>query len=226
MKRIGFYGHSASCWANAPIHDQISFIDIILERGGYFLANKGVPQGSQERILFELKKTKNLDIAVIFHSFPQYVFLPTAKRDVDINDIDRRKCTYLWKEKQDRDEIQSMRDEYFNYGGIKEAFSDIESFIATFASYREYLHHPDLQMNRFYGALVQIDQYLSYMKIPSIHIYGTRHIPSWFNFTSGIQRPDINDLCMSHYKLGYPNNINAEGQSVIADALWENLKGI
>ncbi len=226
MKRIGFYGHSASCWANAPMHDQISFIDMIIERGGYFLANKGVPQGSQERILFELKKTKNLDIAVIFHSIPQYVFLPTAKRDVDINDIDRRKCTYLWKEQQDRDEMQSMRDEYFSYGGIKEAFSDIESFIATFASYREYLHHPDLQMNRFNGALVQIDQYLAHMKIPSIHIYSTRHIPSWFNFTSGIPRPDINDLCMSHYKLGYPNNINAEGQSVIADALWENLKGI
>lgn len=223
MKRIGFYGHSAACWANFPIYDQTSFIDMVVEKTGYRLANKGVPQGSQERILFELKKTKKLDIAVIFHSIPRFIFLPTAERDVDINDIDQRKCMYVWKEKQDRDEMQTMRDEYFNYGGIKEAFGDIESFITTFASYREYLHHPDLQMNRFYGALVQIDQYLTHMKIPAIHVYGTKHIPPWFKFSSGVERPDIHTLIDTHYEQGYPNNISATGQTVIAEKLLEAL---
>lgn len=226
MKHIGFYGHSAACWANFPVYDQTSFIDMIVDRTGYKLVNKGAPQGSQERILFELKKTKKLDIAVIFHSLPKFVFLPTADRDVDINDIDQRKCTYMWKEKQERNELESMRDDYFNYGGIKEAFGDIENFITTFASYREYLHHPDLQMNRFYGALVQIDQYLTHMKIPAVHVYGTKHIPTWFKFSSGVTRPDIDKLCNTHYEQGYPNNISSAGQTEIAEALLENLQAL
>jgi hypothetical protein len=224
MKRIGFYGHSAACWANFPIYDQTSFIDMTIEKTGYKLVNKGVPQGSQERILFELKKTKKLDFAIIFHSIPKFVFLPTADRDVDINDIDQRKCTYMWKEKQERNELESMRDDYFNYGGIKEAFGDIKNFITTFASYREYLHHPDLQMNRFFGALVQIDQYVTHMKIPTIHIYGTKHIPNWFEFNkTSLQRPDIHELCEQHYQGGYPNNISAEGQHIIAEELINQL---
>ena len=48
---IGFYGHS-NCAYSSPD----SFLDIVANRLGANLVSKGVKQGSQERILFDLKK--------------------------------------------------------------------------------------------------------------------------------------------------------------------------
>ena len=217
---IGFYGHSAASWANFPIYDQVSFIDLLVAKYNAKLVSHGVPQGSEERILFELKKTKKLNLAVIFHSMPRYIFLPTCRRDVDITDIGHRKADYIWNSKTaDKTELAQAKDEYFSYGGIKETFGEIETFVDTMGLYHEFLYHPDLQMNRFYGALAQIDQYVATMKIPTIHIYDRKVIPSWFKFSSGLITPDIDDLCAELYQPGLPNNISAEGQTIVADQL-------
>ena len=217
---IGFYGHSASCWAKFPIYDEVSFIDKIVERYQANLINFGVPQGSEERILFELKKTKQIDLAVIFHSMPKFLFLPGARRDVDITDIGQRKASYLWEEKStDNESLESFRNDYFSYGGIKENFKEIELFVAAMGLYHEFLYHPDLQMNRFYGALCQIDQYVTNKHIPTVHIYNSKAIPSWFKFSSGVIADDVETACKTYYKIGYPNNVSLEGQSVIADLL-------
>lgn len=221
---IGFYGHSSACWANFPIYDEVSFIDNVVKHYNATLVNQGVPQGSQERILFELKKTKKLDVAVIFHSSPRFIFVPKCSRDVDITDVGDRKAFYLWRDKgQDEHELVSVKEDYFNYGGIKETFEDAERFVNTFGLYHEYLYHPDLQMNRFYGALAQVDQYITHHKIPTIHVCNNKHIPAWFKFSNGIIATDVDDSCKAHYKPGYPNNISLEGQKVITDQLISHI---
>lgn len=217
---IGFYGHSTSCWADFPIYNQNSFIDKVIEHYSANLVSKGVPQGSEERILFELKKTKLLDLAIVFHSIPKFVYMPTCNRDVAITDIDRFKAFYLWRETDNNStELAKAKEEYFSYGGIRESFEDIETFLQTFSLYKEYLYHPDLQSNRYYGAMIQIDQYLQAKQIPVLHVALEKRVPSWFNFTSGKNCPHIQEIADEHYEIGLPNNVSAGGQQIVADAL-------
>lgn len=225
--KIGFYGHSSACWANYPIDGVHSFIDVIVERYNASLVCKGVPQSSEERILFELKKTKDIDLAVIFHSAPKYIFLPTCRRDIGVDDAGLRKALHLWKDKKsDKEVMDAAKDNYFKYGGIKEVFGDIDTFVSTMALHREYLYHPDLQMNRFTGALIQIDQYVTEMKIPTIHIYWGKTLPSWFKFSSGINAPRIAQLTSYYNKSGFPNNISAEGQTIIAIEISKHIDNL
>lgn len=222
--KIGFYGHSTSCWAEFPIYNQNSFIDKVIENYNATLVNKGVPQGSEERILFDLKKTKNLDIAIVFHSIPKFVYLPTCSRDVAITDIDRFKAFYLWRESNSNStELAKAKQEYFSYGGIKESFEDIETFLQTFSLYKEYLYHPDLQLNRYHGAMLQIDQYLLAKRIPVLHVALEKRVPSWFTFSSGKNCPHIQELADKHYEIGLPNNVSAEGQQVVANMLIKEI---
>jgi hypothetical protein len=221
--RIGFYGHSTASWSGFPIDGVNSFIDKIIETHNAILVNSGVPQGSEERVLFELKKTKNIDLAIIFHSSPSYVFLPKCARDVSIYDAGIRKAARLWDQNPTQEAIEATKEKYFSYGNIKEVFEDIETFVSTMTLNQEYLYHPDLQMNRFIGALVQIDQYLVAKKIPAIHIYSENHIPSWFSFNSGIIANDVQILINTYNKSGFPNNLSAEGQQMIAFHLSRHI---
>ena len=206
---IGFYGHSAASWAG-ELDGVRSYIDTVLEHYNADLVNLGVPQGSEERILFDLKKTKNLDVAVIFHSFPKYLYMPKCKRDIDINRIKQARFDYLW----DNDEIDRHLDNFFTYGGIKESFgNDKKLFIETMSNYKEFLHHKDLAENRFAGALVQIDQYLAFKKIPVVHACARNTMPPWFKFTSGFNAVGLVDLLDTIHQQGvFPNNISASGQ--------------
>ena len=220
---IGFYGHSASCWADFPIYGKISFIDIIVEHFNANLVNKGVPQGSEERILFELKKTKDLDLAIIFHSQPKFLFLPGCHRDITTREL-QDKAAYLWRNiGENASELARAKNDYFSYGGIKEKFVNIENFLQTIHVYKEHLYHPDLAMNRFTGALIQIDQYVTKMNIPCIHIPTKNKIPTWFEFSSGIVAKEVEELCQNYYEIGLPNNITSTGQKVIADKLIEEI---
>ena len=223
---IGFYGHSASSWAGNKIIGMTSFIDIVTEHFKANLVNKGVPQGSEERILFELKKTKELDLAIIFHSQPKFLFLPGCHRDITTKELED-KAAYMWRNIGDNaSELARAKKDYFSYGGIEEKFINIENFLQTIHVYKEHLYHPDLAMNRFTGALVQIDQYVSSMNIPCIHIPTKNKIPTWFKFSSGIVAQDVEELCQAYYKLGLPNNITWKGQRVIADKLIEKIKTV
>ena len=89
---IGFYGHSAASWYGNPK----SFIDQVKERLNCNIVNVGVAQGSEERVLFDLKKTKKLDIAIIFHQHgPRYMFLPKCNRDITVDTIPENKSKKL-----------------------------------------------------------------------------------------------------------------------------------
>jgi hypothetical protein len=91
MMNLGFYGHS-----NCAYRSDDSLIDIVANTLHANVANIGVRQGSEERILFELKKTKNLDLAIIFHSQPHFIFIPNADRDMSIRQISNNKSQYLF----------------------------------------------------------------------------------------------------------------------------------
>jgi hypothetical protein len=221
--KIGFYGHSTASWANFVVANQKSFIDIVIEHYNAVLVNKGVPQGSQERILFDLKKTKDIDVAIIFHSVPNYIFLPSCQRDITLKELED-KAFYLWKDvTDDGTELAKAKEKYFSYGGIKETFEDIEVFIDTMSLYKKFLYHPDLIMNRYIGALVQIDQYITAKQIPCIHVASKEKLPNWFKFTSGVVAREIPLLEKKYWKIQFPNNISSEGQQVLADILIQKI---
>lgn len=190
---IGFYGHSSSI---RDVDNNVNvYIDKIVEHYNGVLVHEGVPQGSEERILFDLKKTKKLDLAIIVHSLHRYLFLPGCKRDIDIKHLSEKRFQYVWNKSMDNfDVLSAVGTEYFNYGGIDKVFGNEETFITTLLSYKQYLHHPDLMMNRYLGAVHQIDQYLYTKQIPCVHIHGSTQFPSWVKFQSGISLPTVANM--------------------------------
>ena len=221
---FGFYGDSKACWAKNPIHGTISFIDKICKHFKSNLVNVGVPQGSEERALTELKSTKKVDVAFIFHSRSSRFYIPQANRDIDIRDFNSffadTKAKYIWENQK------KIQDEFFDYGGIKEKFVSLEDFINTLSLYKKYLHDPDVHQNRWYGALIQIDQFLTSKKIPAIHVIRKDLLPPWFKFNSGIVSYSIDELFDEHHKIGLPNNVSIEGQDIIANALIPQVNAL
>lgn len=205
--KIGFYGHS-NCSSRSPN----SFIDLIASKLNATIINIGVRQGSEERILFELKKTKKLDLAVIFHSDPQYIFLPGCDRDISLHRLKEERIDYLFS-------VYSSN----NQPKFVEKFQDIETFEKFVRSYETYCYHPDLQMNRYYGALIQIDQYITKRNIPTIHIIDKKKIPVWFNFTSGIVDTYTLDIIRNYSNKtqtkDYNNGISIEGNYRLSERL-------
>ena len=67
---IAFYGHSGCA---APNHPE-SWLNLLCTKLNFKMTNYGSLQGSEERILYELKKTRKLDLAIIFHSYYSYTF--------------------------------------------------------------------------------------------------------------------------------------------------------
>lgn len=174
---IGFYGHS-----NCAYRSNDSFLDLVADHFNATVVNTGVKQGSEERILFELKKSKNLDVAVIFHCQSSSLFLPECDRDIDLKSFDFAKAENLFQNSQLDSEFTKTHQPKF-----REVFKTDDTFFNVVCNYKEYLHHPDLMMNRYYGALIQIDQYLSSRDIFAIHILEKKlPIPAWFKFSSGI----------------------------------------
>ena len=83
-------------------------------------------------------------------------------------------------------------------------------------------------MNRFLGALIQIDQFCTAKKIPVIH-FTNYAFPKWFKFTSGIIDKDTVEMSFDHspYYVGYEkseNAINAEGNILIAEKIIDYIE--
>lgn len=206
---IGFYGHS-----NCAYRSPDSLIDIVEKTFSATVVNIGVRQGSEERILFELKKTKELDLAIIFHSEPQFIFLPGCDRDIGLNHVSESRADYLFRN-WDNDFVKEHHKKFV------EKFETSENFLKALDYYKNYYYHPDLQMNRYYGALIQIDQFITAKRIPCIHVIQT--MPSWFKFSSGIVDTDIMKIAKQNpMKDWFVNCISREGNILIA----ERLKGL
>jgi hypothetical protein len=212
---IGFYGHS-----NCAYRSESSFLDIVAENLGAKIVNIGVRQGSEERILFELKKTKNLDLAIIFHSEAQYIFIPEADRDISIKQISTSKSNYIFDDHLN--EYHKLHHKKF-----VELFKTAEELKSAITHLKSYFYHPDLQLNRFYGSLIQIDQYLLSKEIPVIHITIPNSIPNWFHFKSGIVNNDIMDIIFNYKTPAsswFVNLITKEGNEIVADRLLKIIK--
>ena len=271
---IGIYGPSIALYKdNEPDH----FITMIKEHYNARIVHTGIVQCSEERILFNLKKTKKLDLAIIFHTPPYNIFVPSWNRDitsVDKDTFNKKISVKEWAADIGLFSDQDTTDRYSNLfetipngavfqlledfgielenyskayeewtsgsdAGIKEIIlsharqTDNETFyneLFTALSLRKkYLEHPDLQMNRYYGALIQIDQYLKSQNIKCIHFLDKESwYPKWFDFTSGPFDTEIQKLQKenSPYYIGYntsSNAINAAGNTIMFNKIMEML---
>jgi hypothetical protein len=253
MKNVGFYGHS-SCAYRA----EDSFLDILSNRLNFKIKNIGVRQGSEERVLFELKKTKGLDLAIIFHCPHDQIFLPGCDRDFAVGNNFEKKVRFIWRQNKisenktpnwadydsEKQEILNKMMDKWSERPLEELtksqefhlahhklfmtkFETPEIFIEAIKTYRKYFEEPDLIMNRFYGALIQIDQYLAFKNIKAVHIVGNNiTLPPWFKFQSGIVEDAIPNM-LDTYAVEdnfFVNNINKEGNLLVADQLEKTIK--
>lgn len=211
--KIGFYGHSDCAYRSKD-----SFIDIIANHFSAEIVNIGVRQGSEERILYELKKTKQLDLAVIFHSTPGAIFLPNCKRDLVLRNISDVRMHYLMFEKEQNLKFDSEGQNQT----LRKEFRDIETLKNVLEVFQNYFYDPDVLLNRYYGALMQIDKFLIDKQVPVIHVL-EKALPQWFDFQSGIVDFDIMKLVKQHgLKPGQrftDNCITVEGNLKVADIL-------
>jgi hypothetical protein len=263
---IGIYGHSIARWGRKQPY---SFITMLQDHFNAKIVNSGCTHCSEERILFELKKSKNLDLAIIFHSRVDCMFVPGWDRDIDTFDKDAvatkipnatvkewfQDRAVTWHDTQEYEEALKYFDKVPNMASlnvIKEGLNEnffnslnlwlghgsefvIEllktrpkgefyaELFETFELYKRYMYHPDLQMNRFIGALTQVDQYLNYKKIPVVHCIGNlKHYPPWFKFTSGVVESKLWKIQYNkQYSIGSEsdNSVNPEGNKLIFASL-------
>lgn len=273
---IGIYGHSIAYYKN---NDTNHFISLLQNHFKAKIVHTGIVQCSEERILFNLKKTKNLDLAIIFHVPPYNIFVPSWNRDISTVDKDTFNKKIVPKEwieqiglfdKEDQineflelfekipngaifqilEHLEINIEDYTNE--IKQWFDGnnepIKNVINKYAEQidqvdffnemytaldlqKKYLSHPDLQMNRYYGALIQIDQYLTSQNIKAVHFLDKESwYPKWFDFTSGPYDREIQKIQKptSPYYVGYhtsSNAINKEGNQLIFKRILELLNG-
>lgn len=204
--RLGLYGHSI-CTDDPTVQGSYQQI-LTLKYPDLEIANLGSGNSSEERILYELKKTKNLDIAVIFHSRPGAMFIPNSNRDMYVTYRGLKSSVdYQWNHL-----IKS------NY--IRKVFPDLQTFYDTFNFYMSYLSTPDLEKNRFEGALLAIDSYCLSDKIKLvIHVPCLKYIPNWFSFRSGVVNEDLIELSLQQDNSNNPNCLNDGINERIAEVL-------
>lgn len=209
---IGFYGHSSCAYRS-----EHSFLDIVANNYNGKVVNKGSKQGSEERILFELKKTKHLDVAVIFHCHHNALFIPESDRDVHAIDVTYDRAQNLFQTHLDSE----FGDEHNpKFKSLFETDDNLSNMVET---YKKYLYHPDLELNRYYGALIQIDQYLSFKNIKAIHVLDKRCVvPNWYKF-NGYVDESIMQICEQEVAKNpfFVNCVSQYGNRLIADKLIE-----
>lgn len=243
---IQFYGHSI---CNSQRHANTkTFADILLEKYNAQRSFDGISTISEERILYNIKKTKNIDVAIIFHSEPKFYFAPGFSRDFDKSPIDEL------KEKLDVNNAplfykDALRDKNLN-DCISEKL-DSNDLVEIFNNFQSYFITPELLNQRFHGSLLQIDSFLKFKNIPTIHCpYGPWTIPSWFKFTHGIVDNEIsriqfyhltddtqnimrneknNEMLLNPYHCSYNKSDNAiteEGNILIAEKLSKYIDSL
>lgn len=231
---IQFFGHSITNTSkDFPIK---TFVDLVLEK--YQATCQSHPRGvslcSEERILYDLKKVKDIDVAVIFHTNEDFYFCLTNPRDFNLMNPDEM-------ERQFNDEFYGLKLErtkdkaWDNCADDLISGPDLKKFTAE---HQRLMLSKDLMRNRYFGALIQIDQYCTSRSIPVIHCpLDKKSIPNWFNFTSGIVDYDLNDYNYKNIHLptsiepnphyvGYQKSDNAiseEGNILIAEKLFEYI---
>ena len=234
--QIQIFGHSIAAGNlhsinNKPFFDTWS--DLLLKK--YDSENfcnhqiKYTIMPSEERHLLNLKSksVSGVELAIIFHSHPRFNFMPSCTRD--------------WMKQP----INEIEDDVINGLSLgmtitpysESTLTNITSaeVIQAIESNHRFFHNPELNMNRYYGALIQIDQFCTAKKIPVIHcVLDRKFIPKWFKFSSGIvdytlasfQRhhldlddgTSVDNPYLSSYNKSH-NTINEEGNKIIFNKL-------
>jgi hypothetical protein len=99
----------------------------------------------------------------------------------------------------------------------------------------DYFYNKDVTTNRYYGALTQINDYVFTKKIPTIHfVSNLKHIPSWFEFKSGIvdkkiifNWDDDSSSLSKDYHCSYSKSANAitqEGNIIMFELIKEYIE--
>ena len=232
------FGHSI-CARSTPEVPSPTFVDTLFKK--YSVPDRcfyGYAACSEERILYFLKKVKNPDAVIIFHGVPHYFFVPGLERDFDVV----RDSDYIWRDPnweylnyfnsipKDRPYTDEEWDVRLTTRYNDKAHLHRNVFKNMVEIYTRYFYTFDLATNRHNGALMQIDQYLAYKKIPVVHCVREQYIPSWFKFTSGLVDTELWNFqsTTSPYHCSYANSLNAvtaEGNQRIAERL-EHLLGV
>ena len=154
---IEFFGSSIIGSNTFQTHKPRSFYDLILNHFNASSLNYMIAQCSEERILYNLKKTSEIDVAIIFHSTPQFIYFPNFTRDFmfmnehEIDDWNSRQhfLDYVDAFKQNK------RDIVTNFSVPTEPID--ASIIKDFMK----LHfNRDVNRSRFDGGLSLIDEYV------------------------------------------------------------------
>lgn len=225
---IHIFGHSICARAGWK-HDKPEpdlFVDRLIKKYNIPDSNyHAVNQGSEERILYFLKKVKQIDLAIIFHGTPQHFFCPAWSSDFHLVDQDK-----YWENDYPKDLYympEILKDK------PKEPIHDIvldkKNYQKSYENFVKHFYTPELNRNRHYGALIQIDQYLHHKKIHAIHCVLKNTLPTWFKFSNGIVDTELAELQKQNSKFytGSQNSgnlISEEGNIYITNKLTEYIE--
>lgn len=211
--KLGYYGHSYA-------RSVYPFTKLLAEKLKADIVNFGVIQGSEERIVRDLKATKSLDVAVIFHSYPVYVYLPKSDRDFNVQNSIENRADSLWKNQSHLDLIDSQWDlEILKHPKFYSSFKDKSNFKKVMEIFKQYFYDYNLINDRFVGSLMQINSILTNRKILSIHLVDSKknYLPKWFEFSSGIVD---NVICSKYFKDTNPNSLSEQDNRLISEDLY------
>lgn len=223
--RLAFYGNSMCSRNSEKFPNFKLFIDqISATYPNASIESSAVSSCSEERLLHLVKKSNDLDLVVIFHGEPGFIFFPTFNRDTH---------------KRDQHEFDYDLDFEYIPDARNDKKLDMDTKFETISPeerknlitiYQKYFYTPETNRNRFYGALIQLEQYLNYKNIKAIHCPQHKHnIPKWFQFTSGPVLYDIAPMQHGHsvYSCSYnlsPNAVTQEGNDIIFEKLNSEIK--
>lgn len=208
-------------------HQPKTFVDILEQHYSFVDRNpsyRGIPRCSEERILYFLKKFKTPDVVIIFHGSPTHEFCPSCASDFANGTIDDEAVEYMTDAGIVKEFFENANVIPKTLDSVKKRY-DPKTTQSLLESHKNLYYNSDLQMNRYQGALVLIDQYVTAKKINAIHMINSKYIPSWFKFNSGIVCNEFLDY-QNHpdYSCTYNESANAiteQGNRIIADRLIE-----
>lgn len=115
--KIGIFGDSSAVWRPSQDWGYLSYCQIVRD---YFSEDTinwyGANTGSLPRTIANIQKHKHLDLYIIFHSKPDYIYSPGWRRDFPLEEIKR---AIRDNQALDAFKEQLRRHSPFNYENIK-----------------------------------------------------------------------------------------------------------
>ena len=124
--KIGIFGDSSAVWRPNQDWGWLSYCEQVNQ---YFTSDTinwyGANTGSLQRTIANIQKHKHLDLYIIFHSKPDYIYSPGWRRDFPLDEI--KQATKNQQALEDFKE-QLRRHSPFTHKDIK---SELESWLRT-----------------------------------------------------------------------------------------------